>query len=104
MVRGCILLFTVRIYDASIARSSANPKRIYCIDHAFVQSTSSGILTNSRHMLENLVFIALRRLEVIPAWRFLLSRGDRKLTRPGLNAKHGGNYSKAARITASVCC
>ncbi len=55
-------LFTVRIYDASIARSNTNPKRIYCIDHALVRSTSSGILTNSGHMLENLVFVALRSL------------------------------------------
>ncbi|MDD5090501.1 MAG: ATP-binding protein [Candidatus Wallbacteria bacterium] len=54
-------LFTVRIYDASLARSSTNPKKIYCIDHAMVASVSSGILVNSGHLLENLVFISLRR-------------------------------------------
>ena len=55
-------LFTVRIFDASPARSKTNPKKIYCIDHALVTSVSSGILVNSGHLLENLVFTALRRV------------------------------------------
>ena len=55
-------LFTVRIFDASLARSNTNPKKVYCIDHALVNSVSSGILINSGHLLENLVFTALRRL------------------------------------------
>jgi hypothetical protein len=55
-------LFTVRVFDASLARSHANPKRIYCIDHALVSSVSSGILVNAGHLLENLVFVALRRI------------------------------------------
>ncbi|GAB6090661.1 hypothetical protein JCM12856_22540 [Spirochaeta dissipatitropha] len=54
-------LFSVRLYDASFARSKVNPKKIYCIDHAMVTSISSGILVNSGHLLENLVFSALRR-------------------------------------------
>jgi len=54
-------LFTVRIYDASLARSQTNPKKIYCIDHGLVTSVSSGILVNSGHLLENLVFTTLRR-------------------------------------------
>lgn len=53
--------FTVQIFDASLARRNVNPKKIYCIDHALVTSTSSGILVNSGHLLENLVFTALRR-------------------------------------------
>jgi predicted AAA+ superfamily ATPase len=55
-------MFTVRIFDASLARSNTNPKKIYCIDHALVASVSSGILVNSGHLLENLAFTALRRL------------------------------------------
>jgi len=54
-------LFTVRIFDASLARSNTNPKKIYCIDHSMVTSVASGILVNSGHLLENLVFTALRR-------------------------------------------
>jgi uncharacterized protein len=55
-------LFTVRIFDASLARRNTNPKKIYCIDHALVTSVSSGILINSGHLLENLVFTSLRRI------------------------------------------
>ena len=55
-------LFTVRIHDASLARSNTNAKKIYCVDHALVRSVSSGILVNSGHQLENLVFTALRRI------------------------------------------
>lgn len=54
--------FTVRIFDASLSRANANPKKIYCVDHAMVSSISSGILVNSGHLLENLVFTALRRI------------------------------------------
>ena len=55
-------LFTVRMFDASYRRSNANSKKIYCIDHALIRSVSSGILINSGHILENLVFNSLRRL------------------------------------------
>ncbi|MFA6498517.1 MAG: ATP-binding protein [Desulfurivibrionaceae bacterium] len=55
-------LFTVRIFDASLSRANANPKKVYCIDHSLVTSVSSGILVNSGHLLENLVFTALRRI------------------------------------------
>ena len=54
-------LFTVRLFDASLRRANVNPKKIYCIDHSFVSSVSSGILLNSGHLLESLVFAALRR-------------------------------------------
>ena len=54
-------LFTVRIFDASLARRNTNPKKIYCIDHALVASVSAQILINSGHLLENLVFVTLRR-------------------------------------------
>jgi predicted AAA+ superfamily ATPase len=55
-------LFAVRIFDASLARSNTNPKKIYCIDHAMVSSVASGILVNNGHLLENLVFTTLRRM------------------------------------------
>ncbi len=55
-------LFSVRVFDASLARSHTNPKRAYCVDHAMITSLSSGILVNSGHLLENLVFTALRRV------------------------------------------
>ncbi len=53
-------LFAIQIFDASLARRKANPQKIYCIDHALVRSVSSSILVNDGHLLENLVFTALR--------------------------------------------
>lgn len=55
-------LFTVRVFDASLARSNTNPKKAYCVDHALIPSISSGLLVNSGHLLENLIFAGLRRL------------------------------------------
>ena len=55
-------LFSVRVFDASLARSHTNPKKAYCVDHAMVASLSSGILVNAGHLLENLVFLGLRRV------------------------------------------
>ena len=55
-------LFSVRVFDASSARRETNPKRVYCVDHALVSSVSSGVLVNAGHLLENLVFVALRRM------------------------------------------
>lgn len=70
-------LFTVRIYDASLARSNTNPKKVYCIDHALVTSAASGVLINSGHLLENLVFIALRR--VYPEVFYYKTRSGREV-------------------------
>lgn len=55
-------LYSVPLNDASAARRNTNPRKIYCVDHAMVTSLSPGILHNSGHLLENLVFVALRRI------------------------------------------
>ncbi|MBA3814690.1 MAG: ATP-binding protein [Alphaproteobacteria bacterium] len=70
-------LFTVRVFDASLTRSKSAPKKIYCIDHAFVTSVSSGILLNSGHLLENLVFMALRRIS--PLVYYYKTKGGREV-------------------------
>jgi len=69
--------FTLRIFDASLARSNTNPKKIYCIDHSLITSISSGILINSGHLLENLVFNALRR--VSEKIYYYKTSGDREI-------------------------
>ena len=70
-------LFTVRLFDASLARSNTNPKKVYCVDHAMVTSVSSGILLNAGHLLENLVFTALRRLH--PAIYYYKTKAGREV-------------------------
>ena len=70
-------LFTVRIFDASLAKSNTNPKKIYCIDHALATAVASGVLVNSGHLLETLVFTALRRLT--PDIFYYKTRGGREV-------------------------
>jgi hypothetical protein len=54
--------FSVRKFDASLSKSvSADPK-MYCIDAALVTSTSTRILANIGNRLENIIFLALRRV------------------------------------------
>lgn len=54
-------LFSVRLFDPSISRQQVNPKKIYAIDSALVRSVSTGVLVDSGHRLENMVFIDGRR-------------------------------------------
>lgn len=70
-------LFSVLLYDASLARSKVNPKKVYCVDHALVTSISSRILVNAGHLLENLVFTALRR--VTPEIHYYRTRTGREV-------------------------
>ena len=81
-------LFTVRIFDASLARSRTNPKKIYCVDHALITSVSSGILLNCGHILENLVFTALRH--VYPEVYYYKTKTGREVDfiAPMRNRKH----------------
>ena len=87
-------LFTVRIFDASLARSKTNPKKIYCIDHALVTSVSSGILVNSGHLLENLVFTTLRR--VSPEIYYYKTRG-------GLEVDFIAQMRNRSQLLVQVC-
>ena len=70
-------LFTVRLFDASSARANANPKKIYCVDHAMVTSVASGVLVNAGHLLENLVFTALRT--ATPTIRYYRTHSGREV-------------------------
>jgi len=70
-------LFSVRLFDASLARSNANPKKAYAVDHALVTSVASGVLVNRGHLLENLVFVALRR--VFPQVYYYRTRTGREV-------------------------
>lgn len=58
----CYLLFTVPIRSYNTAVQSVNPKKVYCVDHALVQAYCHATSENSRLVLENMVFMALRRV------------------------------------------
>jgi predicted AAA+ superfamily ATPase len=54
-------LFSVKIFSPSISKQNVNAKKIYCIDHSMTTSVAPGIMANRGHLLENIVFIHLRR-------------------------------------------
>ncbi len=55
------LLFTTRLYGYSLKRQQIAPKKVYCVDTGLVNSVGFNFSPNSGKLLENLVFLALRR-------------------------------------------
>lgn len=55
------LLFTLNVYDYSVKRQQIAPKKIYCIDTGLVNVVGFGFSPNTGKLLENLIFLALRR-------------------------------------------
>jgi len=55
------LLFTLNVYDYSVKRQQIAPKKIYCIDTGLVNAVGFAFSPNTGKLLENLVFLALRR-------------------------------------------
>lgn len=54
-------LFTIPVYSASVARQSRELRKVYCVDHAMANTLSNGVLKNRGQLLENMVFVYLRR-------------------------------------------
>lgn len=61
-LEDCYLLFTIPIRSYNMAVQSVNPKKVYCVDHAMVQAFSRSTSENCGLVLENMVFMALRRV------------------------------------------
>jgi uncharacterized protein len=55
------LVFTLNVYDYSVKRQQIAPKKIYCIDTGLVNKVGFGFSPNTGKLLENLVFLAIRR-------------------------------------------
>jgi len=55
-------IFSVMIFDLSVAKQNVNAKKAYCVDHSLVTSVSPRISQNKGLLLENLVFNHLRRM------------------------------------------
>lgn len=54
-------IFTITVYTASAARQARELRKVYCVDHALATTLSNGMLKNRGQMLENIVFVELRR-------------------------------------------
>lgn len=55
------LLFTVSKFDYSLKKQAVNPKKIYLIDNGLANVNSISFSSNKGRMLENCVFLELRR-------------------------------------------
>jgi predicted AAA+ superfamily ATPase len=55
------LVFSLNIYDYSVKRQQIAPKKIYTIDLGLINSVGYQFSPNTGKLLENLVFLALRR-------------------------------------------
>jgi predicted AAA+ superfamily ATPase len=55
------LLFTVSKFDYSLKKQAVNPKKIYLIDNGLADVNSISFSSNMGRMLENSVFLELRR-------------------------------------------
>ncbi|MEI7849329.1 MAG: DUF4143 domain-containing protein, partial [Chloroflexota bacterium] len=55
------LVFSLNLYDYSVKRPQIAPKKVYCIDTGLSNAVGFGFSPNIGKLLENLVFLALRR-------------------------------------------
>jgi predicted AAA+ superfamily ATPase len=55
------LIFTLNVYDYSIKRQQIAPKKVYCIDNGLAKTVGFHFSPNTGKLLENLVFLQLRR-------------------------------------------
>jgi len=55
------LIFTLNIYAYSVKRQQIAPKKVYCIDSGLASTVGFSFSPNTGKLLENLVFLALRR-------------------------------------------
>jgi predicted AAA+ superfamily ATPase len=55
------LLFTVSKFDYSLKKQAVNPKKVYLIDNGLADVNSVLFSSNKGRMLENCVFLELRR-------------------------------------------
>mgnify|MGYP000898467834 CR=1 FL=1 len=60
---GSWLLLTTNVYDPSVRRQQIAPKKVYAIDTGLTQAVGYSASPNTGHLLENVVFLAQRRLE-----------------------------------------
>ena len=59
----CFAVFTVPMYSESFSKRSVNPKKIYVIDSGLAAHVSLGVSQNLGRLLENAVYLHLRRRE-----------------------------------------
>ncbi len=59
----CYFFFHVPIFSKSVSKQEINPRKIYSIDHGLVRACQAGTDELSSHLLENIAFLHLRKME-----------------------------------------
>ncbi len=57
------LLFPIKKFDYSVKKQLVNPKKIYCVDNGIIGQNAFSFSENRGRLLENAVFIELKRRE-----------------------------------------
>ncbi len=60
-IEDTYLTFSVSLYSESIRKTQSNPRKIYAIDPGLIQAVTIGLNDNYGRILENLVYLDLRR-------------------------------------------
>jgi len=60
-LEDAFVLFSVRLWDRSLAKQNVNPRKIYMVDHALAVSCDASFSEKRGYLLENLVFCHLKR-------------------------------------------
>ncbi|HKK09554.1 MAG TPA: ATP-binding protein [Bacteroidales bacterium] len=55
------LIFSIKKFDYSIKKQLIHPKKMYCIDNAIIGTNAFSFSENKGRLLENLVFLELKR-------------------------------------------
>lgn len=61
LFENAYFMFSLRKWDYSIKKQLLNPKKVYCIDNGIITVNSFSFSENRGWLLENLVFIELKR-------------------------------------------
>lgn len=60
-LEDAFVLFSVRLWDRSLAKQNVNARKIYMVDHALAVSCDASFSEKRGYLLENLVFCHLKR-------------------------------------------
>jgi len=91
------MFFAVSLFDYSLKRQMYNPSKIYCVDHALSSSIAFKFSEDSGRIIENIVFIELRRrgLEVY-YWK------DKKGREADFLIKKGRAITEVLQVSSNI--
>ncbi len=102
------IIFLVPLFDYSLKRQQANPRKIYCIDNGLRNAVSFSFSQDQGKLAENLVFIELkRRKKEVYYWKnrsevdFIVQDQDQSLT--AINVSYTNDIDKRETDSLLEC-